>query len=403
MTPGGIVYKRAVYHTLLKRLEEPRRFIQVLAGPRQVGKTTIARQVLEAVSIPAHFVTADEPTLRDRTWLTQQWEIARLKINEKNKKQGAVLILDETQKVAGWSEIIKRLWDEDARLGLPLKVVLLGSSPLLVQKGLTESLAGRFELIPVTHWSYAEMRDAFGWDVEHYLVYGGYPGAAGLVDDHERWARYISDSIIETTVSRDILLLTRVDKPALLRRLFQLCCDYSGQVLSYQKMLGQLHDAGNTTTLSHYLDLLNGAGLIAGLAKFSGKHVKQRASSPKIQVLNTALMSAAAHLSFEGAQEDRDYWGRLVETAVGAHLVNSTRGKNIEVFYWLERNQEVDFVISAGKTVVAMEVKSSRRRERLVGMEAFAKAFPVKRQLLVGEEGIPVGEFLSTPIEHWLR
>jgi predicted AAA+ superfamily ATPase len=403
MTPGGIVYKRAVYHTLLKRLEEPRRFIQVLAGPRQVGKTTIARQVLEAVSIPAHFVTADEPTLRDRTWLTQQWEIARLKINEKNKKQGAVLILDETQKVAGWSEIIKRLWDEDARLGLPLKVVLLGSSPLLVQKGLTESLAGRFELIPVTHWSYAEMRDAFGWDVEHYLVYGGYPGAAGLVDDHERWARYISDSIIETTVSRDILLLTRVDKPALLRRLFQLCCDYSGQVLSYQKMLGQLHDAGNTTTLAHYLDLLNGAGLIAGLAKFSGKHVKQRASSPKIQVLNTALMSAAAHLSFEGAQEDRDYWGRLVETAVGAHLVNSTRGKNIEVFYWLERNQEVDFVISAGKTVVAMEVKSSRRRERLVGMEAFAKAFPVKRQLLVGEEGIPVGEFLSTPIEHWLR
>jgi len=397
------VYKRAIFHTLLQRIEEPRRFIQVLAGPRQVGKTTIARQVLEAVSLPAHFVTADEPTLRDRTWLVQQWEIARLKINEKNKKKGAVLILDETQKVSGWSEIIKRLWDEDARSGLPLKVVLLGSSPLLVQRGLTESLAGRFELIPITHWSYAEMRDAFGWDVEHYIVYGGYPGAAGLVEDHERWARYISDSLIETTISRDILLLTRVDKPALLRRLFQLCCDYSGQVLSYQKMLGQLHDAGNTTTLAHYLDLLNGAGLIAGLAKFSGKQVKQRASSPKIQVLNTALMSASAHLSFEGAQQDRDYWGRLVETAVGAHLVNSTRGKKIEVFYWLERNQEVDFVVSAGKTVVAMEVKSGRRRERLVGMEAFAKAFRVKRQLLVGEEGIPVKEFLSTPIEHWLR
>ena len=397
------MYQRAICHTLLKRLQEPRRFIQVLAGPRQVGKTTIARQVLEAVSIPTHFVTADEPTLRDRTWLSQQWEIARLKITEKNKKQGAVLILDETQKVSGWSEIIKRLWDEDARLGLPLKVVLLGSSPLLVQRGLTESLAGRFELIPVTHWSYAEMRDAFGWDLEHYLLYGGYPGAAGLVDDHERWARYIIDSLIETTISRDILLLSRVDKPALLRRLFQLCCDYSGQVLSYQKMLGQLHDAGNTTTLAHYLDLLNGAGLISGLAKFSGKHVKQRASSPKIQVLNTALMSASAHLSFASAQQDRDYWGRLVESAVGAHLVNSTRGKNIEVFYWLERNQEVDFVLSAGNTVVAIEVKSGRRRERLLGMEAFAKAFPVKRQLLVGEGGIPVKEFLSTPIENWLR
>jgi hypothetical protein len=233
-------------------------------------------------------------------------------------------------------------------------------------------------------------------------LYGGYPGAAGLIDDHERWARYIIDSLIETTISRDIFLLTRVDKPALLRRLFQLCCDYSGQVLSYQKMLGQLHDAGNTTTLAHYLDLLNGAGLISGLSKFSGKRVKQRSSSPKIQVLNTALMSASSPLSFEAAQQDRDYWGRLVESAVGAHLVNSTRGKSIEVFYWLERNREVDFVLRAGNHVAAIEVKSGRRRDRLLGMEAFSKSFRVKRQLLVGEQGIPVGEFLKTPIERWV-
>ena len=363
----------------------------------------MARQLMEAVPIPVHSVTADEPTLRDRTWLAQQWEIARLKINEKNRRRGALLILDETQKVSEWSEIIKRLWDEDTRSGLPLKVVLLGSSPLLVQRGLTESLAGRFEIIPVTHWSYAEMREAFGWNVEQYILYGGYPGAAGLIDEHERWARYIIDSLIETTISRDILLLTRVDKPALLRRLFQLCCDYSGQVLSYQKMLGQLHDAGNTTTLAHYLDLLNGAGLISGLSKFSGKRVKQRSSSPKIQVLNTALMSASSRLSLEAAQQDRDYWGRLVESAVGAHLVNGTRGKNIEVFYWLERNQEVDFVLRAGNDVAAIEVKSGRRRDRLLGMEAFSKAFRVKRQLLVGEQGIPVGEFLKTSIERWLR
>ena len=396
------MYKRAIFRALLKRVQEPRRFIQVLAGPRQVGKTTMARQLMEAVSIPVHFVTADEPTLRDRTWLAQQWEIARLKINEKNRRKGALLILDETQKVSEWSEIIKRLWDEDARSGLPLKVVLLGSSPLLVQRGLTESLAGRFEIIPVTHWSYVEMREAFGWNLEQYILYGGYPGASGLIDEHERWARYIIDSLIETTISRDILLLTRVDKPALLRRLFQLCCDYSGQVLSYQKMLGQLHDAGNTTTLAHYLDLLNGAGLISGLSKFSGKRVKQRSSSPKIQVLNTALMSASSRLSFEAAQQDRDYWGRLVESAVGAHLVNSTRGKNIEVFYWLERNQEVDFVLRAGNHVAAIEVKSGRRRDRLLGMEAFSKAFRVKRQLLVGEQGIPVGEFLKTPIERWV-
>lgn len=397
------MYKRIIFHILLKRIQEPRRFIQVLAGPRQVGKTTIARQVMEAVSIPVHFATADEPTLRDRTWITQQWEIARLKMNEKNKKKGALLIFDETQKVTEWSEIIKRLWDEDTHSGLPLKVVLLGSSPLLIQRGLTESLAGRFEIIPVTHWSYVEMRDAFGWNLEQYILYGGYPGAAGLIEDQERWARYIIDSLIETTISRDILLLTRVDKPALLRRLFQLCCDYSGQVLSYQKMLGQLHDAGNTTTLAHYLDLLNGAGLISGLSKFSGKRVKQRSSSPKIQVLNTALMSASSHLSFEAAQQERDYWGRLVESAVGAHLVNSTRGKNIEVFYWLERNREVDFILRAGNNVAAIEVKSGRRRERFFGIEAFSKAFRVKRQLWVGEQGIPVGEFLSTPIERWLR
>jgi predicted AAA+ superfamily ATPase len=367
-----------------------------------VGKTTIARQVMEAVSIPVHFATADEPTLRDRTWIIQQWEIARLKINEKNKKKGALLILDETQKVTEWSEIIKRLWDEDTHSGLPLKVVLLGSSPLLIQRGLTESLAGRFEIIPITHWSYVEMRDAFGWSLEQYILYGGYPGAAGLIEDHERWTRYIIDSLIETTISRDILLLTRVDKPALLRRLFHLCCDYSGQVLSYQKMLGQLHNAGNTTTLAHYLDLLNRAGLIAGLSKFSGKRVRQRSSSPKIQVLNTALMSASSHLSFEAAQQDRDYWGRLVESTVGAHLVNSTKGKKIEVFYWLERNQEVDFVLRAGNNLVAIEIKSGRRRERPIGMEALSKAFRVRRQLLVGGQGIPLEEFLLTPVEHWV-
>jgi len=397
------MFKRRAFYTLLKRIQEPRRFIQVLAGPRQAGKTTIARQVMEAVEIPVHFATADEPTLRDHPWVAQQWEISRLKLNEKNRKKSALLILDEVQKVTGWSEVVKRLWDEDTRSDLPLKVILLGSSPLLVQKGITESLAGRFEIIPVIHWSYVEMKGAFGWDLEEYILYGGYPGAAALIEDHDRWARYIIDSLIETTISRDILLLTRVDKPALLRRLFQLCCDYSGQVLSYQKMLGQLHDAGNTTTLAHYLDLLNGAGLITGLSKFSGKRIRQRSSSPKIQVLNTALMSAPSHLTLEEAQQDHEYWGRLVESAVGAHLVNGGREKNVEVYYWLDRNQEVDFVLSARGHLVAIEVKTGRRRERLSGMDAFSKTFKVKRQLPVGSGGIPIKEFLETPIEHWLR
>jgi len=251
------VYKRPIYQTLLKRVREHRRFIQVLAGPRQVGKTILARQVIDEVAIPSHYASADEPTLRDRSWIEEQWELARLKITSDKRTKEALLVLDEVQKVTAWSEVVKRLWDEDTAARRRLKVVLLGSSPLLIQKGLTESLAGRFEIIPATHWSYAEIRDAFGWSHDQFIYFGGYPGAAELIEDEERWRRYIIDSLIETTISRDILLLTRVDKPALLRRLFQLACDYSGQVISYQKMLGQLQDAGNTTTLAHYLELLS--------------------------------------------------------------------------------------------------------------------------------------------------
>jgi len=396
------LFKRGAFHILMKRVREPRRFIQVLAGPRQTGKTTIARQIAEAVSFPVHIASADEPTLRDRSWIIQQWEIARIKTREKEGKKGVLLILDEVQKVGQWSEVIKRLWDEDTASGLPLKVVLLGSSPVIVQKGLTESLAGRFEIIPVTHWSYPEMHEGFGWNLDPYIFFGGYPGAAALIADQDRWARYIIDSLIETTISRDILLLTRVDKPALLRRLFQLACDYSGQILSYQKMIGQLQEAGNTTTLAHYLGLLEGAGLVAGLQKFHKKQVRQRASSPKLQIMNTALVTATSSYSFVSARQDREYWGRLVESAVGAHLVNSTRGKKIEVFYWLERNQEVDFILRSGKDLVALEVKSGRMRHRYSGMTAFSAVFKTKRQLLIGQEGIGLEEFLTKPLERWI-
>src|SRR5271155_1052082 len=392
--------RQNIHNELLKRLKEKRRFLQVLAGPRQVGKTTVVRQVMEASKIPAHYASADEPSLRDRTWLEQQWDIARLKAGE--SKSGALLVLDEIQKVAHWSTVVKLLWDEDSHSGVPLKVVLLGSSPLLIQSGLTESLAGRFEVIAAPHWSFTEMHEAFGWTVVQYIFYGAYPGAAGLIDDPERWRRYILDSLIETTISRDILLLTRVDKPALLRRLFQLGCAYSGQILSYQKMIGKLTDAGNTTTLAHYLELLQGAGMLAGITKYSHGQVRQRGSSPKLQVLNTALMTAQDQRSIGEARSDGDRWGRLVESCVGAHLVNSSFGTNISVHYWRERNQEVDFVLQEGRTTVAIEVKSGGRRESLPGMEAFARTFKPKRQLLVGGQGIALEEFLSKPAAHWL-
>ena len=396
-------YKRGLFATLLKRLQEPRRFLQVLAGPRQVGKTTLARQVAKELDIPVHYASADEPTLQDRAWLGQQWDIGRSLARTGGHTKPALLIVDEVQKVNGWSETVKRLWDEDSAAAVPLRVLLSGSSPLLVQQGLTESLAGRFEIIPVPHWSYTEMKAAFGWSVEQYVYFGGYPGAASLIEDESRWRRYIVDALIETTISRDILLMSRVDKPALLRRLFHLGCDYSGQVLSYQKMLGQLQDAGNTVTLAHYLDLLNGAGLLAGLSKYAGQKVRQRGSSPKLQVLNTALMTALAHTRFSRIHTERDHWGRLVESAVGAHLLNSSVETGIEVQYWLDRNREVDFVLCAGESVTAVEVKSGRRETLLPGMAAFAKAFPVKRQLLVGAQGIPLKEFLTHPAAHWLE
>jgi predicted AAA+ superfamily ATPase len=395
------MFHRPIYPTLLARLREPRRFLQVLAGPRQVGKTTLARQVMAALEMPSHYASADAPTLEDRPWIEAQWEIGRLAV-KRSQGGGAVLILDEIQKVGGWSEIVKRLWDEDTHAGLPLRVMVLGSSPLLVERGLSESLAGRFEMVRVPHWSLPEMRDAFGWGVEDFLYFGGYPGAAPLKDQPERWARYVVDSLIETTLARDILLMTRVDKPALLRRLFQLACAYSGQILSFQKMLGQLQDAGNTTTLSHYLDLLSGAGLVTGLQKFAGEQVRRRSSSPKLQVLNTALVTASSGLTPEAAEADRGFWGRLVESAVGAHLVNTSRGTPIEVFYWRERGHEVDFVLRRGRSLTALEVKSSAARGRLSGLEAFDRAFRPQKKLLVGSTGLPLKTFLSLPAAEWV-
>jgi len=395
------MYRRPIYRTLLKRISEPRRFIQVLAGPRQTGKTTLARQLMDALDIACHYATADEPALKDLVWIEQQWETIRAKLKRTGTKK-ALLVLDEIQKIKGWSETVKRLWDEDTRAGIPVHVVLLGSSSLLVQRGLTESLAGRFELIPITHWSYAEMRDAFGWDVNQFIFHGGYPGAATLIDEPERWRRYIRDSLIEPTISRDILLMQRVDKPALLRRLFELSCLYSGQVLSYQKMLGQLQDAGNTTTLAHYLELLKGAGLVMGLKKYAGQYVRQRASSPKLLVLNTALMTGLSDLTFEEAMGEPEYWGRLVESAIGAALANGIAGTNIELFYWSSRNREVDFVLKRGRVLTAIEVKSGRKKGTLPGIEAFSKEFKVTRKLLVGGGGIDIEEFFLTPVEYWL-
>ncbi len=393
------MFKRPLLTSILKRLRESRRFIQVLAGPRQVGKTTLAQQAMDELTVPCHYASAEDAATGNTVWLEQQWDIGRIRARHEG---GALLVLDEIQKVQRWSETVKRLWEEDSRTEVDLKVIMLGSSQLLLANGLTESLAGRFEIIPVRHWSYTEMKAAFGLSLEQFLFFGGYPGAASLIDDRQRWGRYIIDSLIESTISRDILMMTRVDKPALLRRLFKLGCDYSGQMLSYQKMVGQLQDVGNTTTLAHYLDLLEGAGMVAGLQKFAGQSVRSRASSPKLQVLNTALLSAQSPFDLATAMEQRDWWGRLVESTIGAHILNGIVGTDMECFYWREGSLEVDFVLRRGDRVTAIEVKSSRAKETLPGMEAFARTFNPQRKLLIGGQGISIEEFLSKPVETWL-
>jgi predicted AAA+ superfamily ATPase len=401
MSTKSAAFVRPQAAELARRLAEPRRFLQVVAGPRQVGKTTLVRQVADGLDRPVRHANADEPTLKDRAWLVAQWDAARLAAKDAGRR-GAVLVVDEAQKIPDWSETVKALWDADTAARVPLRVVLLGSAPLLVQRGLTESLAGRFEILRLPHWSFAEMRDAFGFDADRYVWFGGYPGAASLAGDPERWRRYVLDSIVETTVARDVLLLTRVDKPALLRRLFHLACSHSGQILSYTKMLGTLTDAGNATTLAHYLDLLGGAGMVTGLAKYTAGAVRQRGSSPKLQVLNNALVSAQSGISFAAARADAAFWGRLVESAVGAHLANAAACGACEVFWWRERNREVDFVVRAGRHVTAIEVKTGRAATSLPGMAAFAAEFRPRRSLLVGADGVAIEEFLARPVEHWV-
>ena len=394
-------YQRPQSAVLASRLAETRRFVQVVAGPRQVGKTTLVQAVVEASALPHRFASADEPALRGPEWIAQQWEAARIECGS-TAEGGGVLVLDEVQKITGWSEAVKRLWDEDTRRKLPLKVVLLGSAPLLIARGLTESLAGRFELLHLPHWSFGEMQAAFGWDVDTYVFHGGYPGAAPLIGDTQRWARYILDSLVETSISRDVLLLSRVDKPVLLRRLFELACRYSGQVLSYTKMLGPLQEAGNTTTLAHYLDLLAAAGMVTGLQKYAGDAARTRASSPKLQVYNNALMTAASGFTQAEVRAQPELWGRLVESAAGAHLANAAAARECELFYWRDRGQEVDFVVRAGRRLLGLEVKSGRAPQALPGMEAFTIAFKPQRTLLVGGDGISLREFLSRPVRHWV-
>jgi len=389
----NILYERIHKQILAKRIEsESRRHIQVVYGPIQVGKTTLVNQLSGQISLPYFYASSDAVFADPDIWLEQQWNAARTMITDSEKNEG-VLVIDEIQKILGWSEIVKKLWDEDTRNNSGLKVILLGSSRLLIQRGLTESLAGRFETIYVGHWTFAEMHEAFGFTPDQYVWYGGYPGGVDMIADEERWKQYIRESLIETSISRDILLLTRVDKPALMRRLFELGCTFSCQILSYSKIMGQLQEAGNTTTLAHYLNLLDTAGLLGGLEKFSPAMVRQRASSPKFRVHNTALISAQQISGMDVIANRKEDWGRRVESAIGAHLLNHSLTGHYKLFYWRHGIHEVDFVLEYDGRIIALEVKSGTSG-KTQGMGAFSRKFKPEKSMLVGEAGIPWQEFL---------
>lgn len=386
------MFERTYLQGLINRVSEPRRFIQVLMGPRQVGKTTLITQLTEKMDIPHLFASADAVPAADNTWLSRQWESAHILMQQKESTE-FLLVIDEIQKISNWSETVKLLWDTDTRNKVNLKVILLGSSRLLLQQGLTESLSGRFETIYMGHWSFGEMHEAFGWNADQYAWFGGYPGSASLIADEERWKRYVSESLIETSISKDILMLTRVDKPALMKRLFELGCIYSGQILSYTKIMGQLLDAGNTTTLAHYLQLLDTAGLLGGIEKFDRKAIRKRSSSPKFQVHNTALISAQSAGYFNEIRQRPDLWGRVVESVIGAHLINASYTEDFNVHYWREGKHEVDFVLERRGKVIGIEVKSGNSMPHS-GMPEFQKQIRPDRILLAGKEGIPWQEFL---------
>lgn len=390
------MYKRAEYQLITNRLKEPRKFIQVVMGARQVGKSTVVKQVLNDIDIPYRFFSADNVPATNRAWISNCWAAVR-SLKESNSWESAILVIDEIQKIANWSEVVKKEWDDDTFNDRDIKVLILGSSRVLLEKGLSESLAGRFEEIRMSHWSYQEMKECFGFSLEQYMFYGGYPGAANLIGDEDRFSQYIQSAIIEATINKDILMDTPINKPALLRQAFELGAAYSGELLSLNKMLGSLQDAGNTVTLAGYIDLLNESGLLCGLQKFSVDTARRRASIPKFQVYNNALKMVYNPLTFEQAIENRREWGRIFESGIGAYLISQAFVHRFEVYYWRERNDEVDFIIRKKESIVAVEVKSNAEK-RTEGLDTFRRLFNPHAAFIVGDGGISADDFLSMDI-----
>lgn len=393
-------YKRPQFAEVLERMNEPRKFIQVLAGPRQVGKSTLIDQVLEECTLPHYLYNADGVDENDTDWIRRVWESARIQMDTRQQTE-AILVIDEIQKIKRWSEIVKREWDADTRNRRQLKLFLLGSSRLMLRKGLTESLAGRFELIRLGHWTLQEMEDAFGLTLDEWIYYGGYPGSASLIKDMRRWRKYIKESLVAPAIEKDIIMTSNIYKPALMKQLFELGCSYSAELLSLTKALGQLQDAGNVTTLSSYLNILNQCNLLAGLQKYANDDARRYQSVPKFQVYNNALLTAYRGTTYDKDRIDPQIWGRWVESAVGGYLLGDAEDGGYKVYYWRERSDEVDYIVASQGTAIALEVKSGRRGMNS-GLPKFCENFHPRRALVIGTDGIPFKEFFQMKIEDLL-
>ncbi len=388
---------RSQSNDLIMHLQEPRRTIQVVAGPRQVGKTTLVKQVLQQLSTPSRFFNADGVEPDDKDWIDARWEEVRALMHF-NQYQEIVLVIDEVHKINNWSEQVKREWDADTFNDVNIKVVLLGSSRLLLKKGLTESLAGRFEILSMTHWSFQEMQEAFGWDINQYVYFGGYPGSAPYVNNEARWRKYMRESIIAPAIEKDVLQTTYIYKPALMHQLFHLGCAYSGELLSYNKMLGLLQDAGNATTLVNYLEVLGESKLLTGLPKYVMDASRKYRTIPKLQVYNNALLTALTEgVSYEKVFTDPQLWGRWVESAVGCYLLDKADELDCDLFYWREDNEEVDFVLRRADKLLAIEVKSGKRQSNS-GLSTFRQMYNPQHSLVVGGQALPLEDLFKGDI-----
>lgn len=374
-------------------MAEPRRRMQIVMGPRQVGKSTLVGQFTEGISVPFDFFAADGVNRFDSSWIPNKWQQVRMRMDI-HSEQEHILIIDEVQKIRGWSEQVKKEWDEDSRSHRNLKVILLGSSRLLLQKGLEESLEGRFETIKMGYWDWQEMHEAFGFSMDEYVYFGGFPGLAPDIQDEDRWRNLMEDSIISPILTRDILEIEEIRNPALLRQVFELACIESAKELSLTKMQGTMN-SGTVPTIKNYLDILNKSMIVQPLQNYSPSRVKEKQSVPKMQVFNNAFRNRFGTFSFDEARVDPAEWGCLVESAVGAHLANRAMTDDYELFYWRnERRQECDYVLRKGQALVAIEVKSGSV-DKTVGFEKFKEQFAdnVTAAFIVGPHALPLDDF----------